>query len=459
LKTKEGTLQVTTFYDITPDPLDKHVVYGIAQDHPGALAFGGTTDWSYLGTGGEMGKVLVDPTNTVRIYVSNPLSPTTFVTRSSNGGQSWTTIFAASDFNKSDYSLAPSVQRAFAIDPTDPARLLIGTTRIWETTNAKAASPTWTAFSPVLGGASASQQYVTALAIAPSNPKVVYAATADGHIWLTTNGGSSWTQRDTGVYGTGAGKIVDIRVDPSSTARVVAVGSGIGSVWLLHKVAKFLKWTNISGDLPTYLGVASIFADWQYATPALYLGTTRGVYHSVDLGVHWSPFASDLPNTYVMDLQAGPGGILYAGTYGRGAWGIFIGPGRIAGDIVLGPGFVHPADPVQGVTILLDSGGGTRDGMLSAVSDRRGRFVFENVPPGRYAVRLVPPPGYVPVGRAPGRVDAFGAEITGLDFAFRFDPELAAEGEPYLDVADLVDLPGREPGQPIGAEGEFDRGS
>jgi photosystem II stability/assembly factor-like uncharacterized protein len=453
---KEGNLQVTTFYDITPDPLDTQVLYGISQDHPRALAFSGTAEWAYISTGTETGKVLVDPTDTNRLYVSNPLDPTQFVTRSSNGGQTWKTIFKANDFNPSDYSLAYSVQRAFAIDPTNPDRLLIGTTRIWETTNATAATPTWSPISGILGGATAAQQYITALAIAPSKPKTVYAATADGHIWVTTNGGTSWSERDTGVFGTGAGKIVDFRIDPSGSGQVFAVGTGQASVWRLHKVVKFLQWTNISGDLPSYLRVGTIFVDWQYATPALYLGTTRGAYHSVDLGAHWSMFGLDLPNTNVTDLQASAN-ILFAATFGRGAWGILIRPARIGGNIKAGPGFVHPADPVQGVTVVLDAGGGTSESSLTAVTDRRGNYVFENVPPATYTVRRVAPPGYVQVGRGPETISAYGSEITGLDYAYRFDAELARDAAPYVQVADLTNLPGRESDQPVGAQGEFDR--
>ena len=308
-----------------------------------------------------MGKALVDPTDTTRLYVSNPLDPEQFITRSSNGGQTWKTILKANDFNASDYAFAYSVQRAFAMDLSNPARLLIGTTKVWETTNGKAASPTWNALSGILGGASASQQYITALAIAPSKPTTIYAATADGHIWVTMNGGTSWSRRDTGVFGAGAGKIVDIRIDPSNPGRVFAVGSGQGSVWYLHKVAKssksskFLQWTRIAGDLPTYLRFGTIFVDWQYATPVLYPGLTRGVYHSVNLGTHWTLFGLDMPNTNVTDLQAS-GNILYAATYGRGAWGIGSGPARISGEITLVVLCIQ-ATRLQGVTLVLDLGG------------------------------------------------------------------------------------------------------
>ncbi len=458
-ESKQGTLQVTLFYDVTPDPLDLNVAYGVSQDHPAALKFDGTDEWAYMSAGWEMGKVLVDPSGTDRLYVSNPLNPVNFVARSANGGQMWKTIFKATDFDANDYPFAGSTQRSFAMDPSDPARLVIGTTQVWETTDATAANPTWTGISGVLGGATASQQYVTALAIAPSAPKTIYAATADGHLWATTNGGASWKKRDTGLFGTGAGKIVDIRIDPSAPGRAFAVGAGKGSVWYLHKVGRSLQWKNISGDLPPYLRVGTIFVDWAYATPALYLGTTRGVYHSVDLGSHWSPFGFDMPNTLVTDLQSTSGDVLFAGTFGRGAWAILLKPSFIFGNFVAGPGHVDPWEPIEGARVVLESSGGTGVEVLATVTDRRGRYVFENVPPGAYRIRRIAPPGYVPLGRAQEQIAAYGSDIRGLDFRYRFDPGLAQEAEPYLYTADLTALPGHAPGQPVGAEDEFTRGS
>lgn len=209
---REGNLQVTLFYDVTLDPSDPDVAYGVAQDHPWAMKFTGSDEWAYMeGGGSETGKVLVDPTDTSRVYVSNPLDPAHFVARSGDAGQTWKVIRQANDFNAGDYNLAYSTQRAFAIDSSNPKRLLIGTTKVWETKNASAASPTWKAISGILGGASANQQYITALAIAPSDPKTIYAATADGHVFATSNGGTSWPKR--GDYARSGGRRRGARAD------------------------------------------------------------------------------------------------------------------------------------------------------------------------------------------------------------------------------------------------------
>jgi hypothetical protein len=272
------------------------------------------------GGGGETGKVLVDPTNTGRLYVSNPLKPTAFVARSTDAGLTWTVIFVTDDFEAKDYDFAYATQRAFAIDPSNPKRLVIGTTRVWQTADATDPIPIWSAISGVLGGATPDVQYITALAIAPSDPHTIYAATADGHVWATTNSGTHWKERDTGLYGAGAGKVESIRIHPQNPRRAVAVAHG--SVWSLDQVGNTLEWKNIAGNLPAHPGAASIFVDWKPRNPALYLGTARGVYHSLDFGTTWSVFGLDMPHTEVRALEGAADGVLVAATLGRGAWAI-----------------------------------------------------------------------------------------------------------------------------------------
>jgi hypothetical protein len=80
------------------------------------------------------------------------------------------------------------------MDPSNSARLLLGSNQVWETTNANANQPTW---API--GTPSPNQFVTALAIAPSNVKHIYAATADGHVWVNVDGGAQWNKLDNGL--------------------------------------------------------------------------------------------------------------------------------------------------------------------------------------------------------------------------------------------------------------------
>jgi photosystem II stability/assembly factor-like uncharacterized protein len=329
---REGNLQVTELYDITLDPHNVDRAYGIAQDHVASMKFSGSILWNFMpGGSGETGKVLVDSTNSNQLYVSNPLDPTKLVRRSTNAGGSWKTILTNNNFQPEDYALAYSVQKSFAMDPQQPKRLLIGLTRVFECSNATAASPVWTPISGVLSpSVDVSGQYITALAIAPSNSKTVYAATSDGHVWWTTNGGANWKQNDAGLFGMGAGKLIDLRIDPANAKRVFAVSNGGAgkSIWFLDPATN--QWKSICGDMRKNLFMASICPDWKNPT-VLYTGTARGVYRSIDLGVHWKVFALDLPNTLVSDLQIIPASsILAAGTYGRGAWEILLAPPKKA---------------------------------------------------------------------------------------------------------------------------------
>jgi hypothetical protein len=325
LDQRQGNLQVTEFYDITLDPQSADRAYGVAQD-VAAMKFTDSRLWQYLpnGGGGETGKVLVDPANASLLYVSNPLDHANLVHRSTDGGNTWTTIFATNTIQDGDYALAYSTQKSFLMDPVSSSTLLIGTTRVFQTTNAQSPSPTWTPFSPVLSPSlNVADQYITALARS-SDALATYAATADGHVWVKYSL-QPWQEMDQGLFGHGAGAVVDIRVDPADRTRAYAVTNGPGgrNVWYLQGAN---GWVNISGNLPTDLGTDTIFADFQHAVPILYVGTWRGVYHSWDNGQHWVKLSRGLPSTEVKDLQYMPAQhILAAATYGRGVWEILIG--------------------------------------------------------------------------------------------------------------------------------------
>jgi autotransporter-associated beta strand protein len=355
-----GNLQVTEFYDITLDPHSTDRAYGVAQDLA-PTRFTGAGSWNYLGRGGETGKVLADPFNASLLYVSNPLDHANLVSRSTDGGNTWASIFSTNTIQDQDYGLAYAVQKSFAMDPSNSSRLLIGTTQVFETTDAQDPAPTWTPFSPVLSPSSdVSQQYITALAIS-ADGTTTYAATADGHVWVNSPN-LFWAEIDSGLYGVSNGHVVDMRVDPTDPNQVYAVTNGGGgkNVWYLRGG----RWTNVSGDLPNNVGPNTIAADFRYTVPALFVGTGRGVYRSLDGGQHWIKFSPGLPNAQVNDLEmqsyqgqpaAGgpptPSNVLAAATYGRGAWEIVVG---VTASVVGGTLQIHGDGEGDVITVALD---------------------------------------------------------------------------------------------------------
>ena len=181
-----------------------------------------------------------------------PLAPkTALVVTSTDGGQNWKVIHTDNNWDNEDYNLAYSVQKSFAMDPSNAKRLLLGTNKVFECKDATVANPVWKAISGVLSpGSGVGSQYITALAVATSAAQFLYAATADGHVWTTSNDGANWNQNDTGLLGSGVGKVVDIRIDPTNAKRAFGVTNGAAgkNIWF-HDPADS-TWKNISGDMP-----------------------------------------------------------------------------------------------------------------------------------------------------------------------------------------------------------------
>jgi photosystem II stability/assembly factor-like uncharacterized protein len=341
-----GNLQVSEFYTIGLDPKTASVAYAVGQDIF-CEKFAGQTEWNVMEGGiGETGKIIVDPKNSNQLFAFNPGDTNKFVMHSPDAGVTWTTIFPAAllspsflnIYNQSQgYGFAYLSQKAFAMDLSNPARLLVVADRVYETTNS---GGSWSQISGVLSQ-DPNSPFVAAIGIAPSDGNTVYASTQDGHLWVTHNDGALWKECDSGL----SGVVLDLRIDPTDPNHVFAVTRN--GVW--HLSSSGLPWLNIKGSLPGNLNFYTIFVVWQSGIPALFVGTDRGLYRSFDLGNTWTKWGPELPNTRVNDLQGeiiGGRLLLAAGTYGRGAWEILIRPwGSVAtaiadsgnfGDVCLG---------------------------------------------------------------------------------------------------------------------------
>jgi hypothetical protein len=335
-----GNLQVSEFYTITLDPQNAGVAYAVGQDIF-AEKFTGQNLWNLMENSiNETGKVLVDPQNSNQLCAFNPLDLDNFVRQSGNGAATWTTIFPKSLLSsafvalyteqaggpgRGDYTFAYPAQKALVMDPSNPARVLVGADQVFESTNVGSVSPTWAPISAVLS-LDPRNPFVIALAIAPSDGNTVYAATQDGHLWVTYNDGALWAECDSGL----TGNVLGLRIDPRDRNHAFAVTGS--DVWQLSPSG--LLWSRITGNLPGgYLGLRSIFVDWRASIPRLFVGTNRGLYQSANLGQNWTKFDPALPNTVIWDLQGefydhhGRRELLLAAaTYGRGAWEMWIRP-------------------------------------------------------------------------------------------------------------------------------------
>ena len=319
-------LEVSQFYTICLDPSTAGVAYAVGQDI-GSGKFSGQTQWQAIGAVGETGKFIVNPNNTSEVFGFNPLDTNNFVVTSPDAGKTWTTVFPTSQLSTAfttayqaqngGYTFAYLSQKAFAMDPSNSARLLVVADRVFETTNS---GGKWNDISGVLSQDLKGVPYfVAALAIAPSDPNTVYASTQDGHLWVThDDGATAWAQLDTGL----SGVVIEIHIDPNDANHLFAVTND-NNVW--HLLSSATRWLNIKGSIPN-LGLYTVFVWWQPAVPTLFVGTDRGIYRSDDLGATWAKWiVSGLPNVRVNDLQGETVNgqlLLAAATAGRGAWEI-----------------------------------------------------------------------------------------------------------------------------------------
>jgi hypothetical protein len=339
---RQGNLQNALVYQLAVVPTSPTTVYAVAQDQLSDFVGTGLPAWNRVAAGGEVGVVLVNPDNpdVVYSYSPNVLDTSTQmqigpVVRSTHGSQGpWE--FASAGINPADYPLEKQFSHpfynGFALDPGQPDHLVAGTFRVYQTTTggvAPSGQDAWTQISqnPLSPPASSSDPtpFITALAVAPSQGSTIYAATSDGHFWLSPpNPGpnSAWTERDTGLPVSGTNQVIDIAVDPANPAHVYVVTTGVGGTTprVFETTNGGTSWTNLTGNLPGAYAALTIAPDWRFATPVLYVGTPRGVYQSTDGGQTWSDFGQGLPNTAVQDLSLLSSGVLTAGTNGRSVW-------------------------------------------------------------------------------------------------------------------------------------------
>jgi Calx-beta domain-containing protein len=218
----------------------------------------------------------------------------------------------------------------FVMDPSNSSRLVLGTNRVYETTDR---ADHWSPISAPNANGWNSSQPISALGLPFGDPNTIYAITKDAHLFVTTDHGNSWHQRDIPGFSPyfiapsifGPSPIAGIVVDPANdaVAYVVVDQFSGGPGRHVFRTSDFGRhWTDISGNLPD-TPTSAIVLDSR--TNVLYVGTDIGVYASNNGGATWARFQTGMPNVRVVDLELSPAlNILAAGTHGRGMWEISV---------------------------------------------------------------------------------------------------------------------------------------
>ncbi|MCU0646489.1 MAG: hypothetical protein MUF00_00725 [Gemmatimonadaceae bacterium] len=168
---------------------------------------------------------------------------------------------------------------------------------------------------------------ITALAPSARDVRVLWAGTDDGHVQVTMNGGTSWTNVTppavkpwTRIFNIDAGR------HDARTAYVAA-----NTLRLDELTPRFYRthdggatWTDISVGLPPDAVANSIREDPR-VSGLLYAATDHQVWVSFDDGSSWSSLKQNMPTISVRDLRVKDDSSclcsdLVVGTHGRGFW-------------------------------------------------------------------------------------------------------------------------------------------
>jgi uncharacterized protein (TIGR03437 family) len=296
----------------------------------GGAYFGGTQDngvirgndstglngWTTI-YGGDGGFAAIDPADASTLYVDN--NSMSFH-KSTNGGVTTPLAMNGIPSKETGLFIVP-----FAVDPNDGTKVwLAAQSALYRTVDGAA---NWTVAAPQPSGASYD---VSAVAVSPFDSNTVVFGATDGNIYhsssaLSTDGSTPWASSQPR-----ATMVSWIAFDPNDRGVVYAVYSGYrkGNPNVSHVYKSTdggVTWNGIDGTGSTALPdipIHTIIVDPTNSS-TLYVGSDTGIFITQDGGNTWahdpSAFADAVVDSLKLDRPLG-GSVLFAFTFGRGAW-------------------------------------------------------------------------------------------------------------------------------------------
>ncbi len=180
---------------------------------------------------------------------------------------------------------------------------------------AQAGNGIWTPLGPDSGT-------VTALALDPSNPDVLYAGTDWSGVFKSTDGGATWRASSAGMGAGGRGIEVNaVAVDPLRPGTLFAATIQHG---LFKSLDAGRTWSAASAGLPPGAHIADLVFEagaGRRAPRRLWAATSRGLFATADGGATWKPAGKGFPGGAVWALEVHPAAhTLYAGLDSGGVY-------------------------------------------------------------------------------------------------------------------------------------------
>src|SRR5581483_4235086 len=208
----------------------------------------------------------------------------------------------------------PPIPSTLLADPNDPSTFY-GVPGSGGVAKSIDGAVTWMAASTGLPSGPTSG--IATLAIDPTASGTLYAGTSgalfsSGTIYKTIDGGNSWNPSGTGLPTStilNPLTIDSIVVDPATPTRVYAAAYSFGVFVSTDGGASWSQANNASLD-PS----VRVLAIDPVVPTTIYAGTDSGVYRSLDRGVSWTGGGGGLTDVNIIAIDPGNAGLMYAAT-------------------------------------------------------------------------------------------------------------------------------------------------
>lgn len=227
---------------------------------------------------------------------------------------------------------------------------------------------------------------IYALAEDAGDAATLWAGTDNGHVAITRDGGTTWSDVTANLPGHPDGWIASIEAShvDAGVAYVTVDRHRYGDTraYVFATVDYGKTWRTISNGLPLY---AYVVREDPRAKSLLFAGTEDGIYASFDRGGHWSDLRLGMEHVPVYDLQLQPdANDLILGTHGRGFY--------VLDDMTP---LEHLAEAVKGATALFAPMPAYRYVTRPSHDIGHNEFVADNKPYGisiAYYLKPLPKP-------------------------------------------------------------------
>jgi photosystem II stability/assembly factor-like uncharacterized protein len=155
----------------------------------------------------------------------------------------------------------------------------------------------------------------------------LYAGSDDGNVWITRNGGGTWTSLNAGLpQDRWISSISPSRFEEGLVYITLNGYRNDEFTTMIFKSKDYGKtWTSIKGNLPDES--TNILIEDHINPSILYLGTDHGLYVTMDGGANWNLFQGEIPNVAIYDMVIQEReNHLIVGSHGRSVYVIELKP-------------------------------------------------------------------------------------------------------------------------------------